>query len=128
MCQPSKSKASRSLESSTATLGKVSKTPKAVTSPATTARPLLVSMTRDELRGVASAAGVKTGKSKEDTIANLQSAIGQNQVNVKLVATVSVNPEGGTRKSFYIKTLRTYVSGTGRGDEVLLAAPALASK
>ncbi len=97
-----------------------SNTPK--TSPALVARPLLQSMTRDELRAVATSLNVKRGKNTSDTIKNLETAIAEGKAHVKAVCTISFKPADGSasRKTYFGKTLRTYVSGPGKGDETWL--------
>jgi hypothetical protein len=91
------------------------------------ARPLLASMTRDELRAVATSLNVSRGKNAKDTAANLEKAIADGKAHVKAVCTISFKPADGSasRVTYFGKTLRTYVSGPGKGDETWLtpAAP-----
>ncbi len=99
------------------------------TSNASNFRPLLASMTRDELRAVASALNVPRGKNAKDTIANLEKAIAEGKAHIKAVCTISFKPEDGSasRKTYFGKTLRTYVSGPGKGDETWLTPAAAVS-
>ena len=89
------------------------------------ARPLLDSMTRDELRALATSLKVKQGKSSKNTIINIETAIKEGKAQVKAVFTVSVKPADGSasRVTYLGKTLRTYVSGPGKGDETWLTTP-----
>ena len=90
------------------------------------ARPLFTSMTRDEMRALATSLNVPRGKSNKDTIANLEKAIADGKAHVKAVCTVSFKPADGSasRVTFFGKTLRTYVSGPGKGDETWLTPSA----
>ena len=92
------------------------------TSNASNFRPLLTSMTRDELRAVATALNVPRGKNSKDTIANLETAIDAGKAQVKAVFTISFKPEDASapRLTHFGKTLRSYVSGPGSGDETWL--------
>lgn len=92
------------------------------TSKAAVVAVLLSSMTRDELRAVATEIGVPRGKNAKDTAANLQKAVADGKLNFKASCTLSFKPEDGSapRKTYFGKTLRTYVSGPGKGDETWL--------
>ena len=92
------------------------------TSNASNFRPLFTSMSRNELRALATSLNVPRGKSNKDTIANLEKAIADGKANVKGVFTVSFKPADGSasRVTYFGKTLRTYVSGPGQGDETWL--------
>lgn len=96
------------------------------TSKAVNFRPLLASMTREELTGVAKALNVPVGKSQKNTITNLEKAIDEGKAHVKSVFTISFKPDDGSasRVTYFGKTLRTYVSGPGHGDETWLSQPA----
>jgi len=102
---------------------------KIVTSKNTVAAPLFNSMTRDELASVAKALGVPVGKSRANTITNLNKAVTAKQAHVKLVCTVSFKPADGSasRVTYFGKTLRTYVSGPGLGDNTWLTPATAAS-
>ena len=95
---------------------------KIVTSKNTVAAPLFDSMTREELAATAKALGVPVGKSKAATIANLNKAVTANQAQVKMVCTISFKPADGSacRKTYFGRTLRTYVSGPGLGNDTWL--------
>lgn len=99
---------------------------KVKTSPALVAAPLLNSMTRDELRAVATSLNIPRGKNAKDTIANLSKAIADGKAHVKAVCTISFKPADGSasRVTYFGKTLRTYVSGPGKGDETWLTPAA----
>lgn len=92
------------------------------TSGASNAHTLLTSMTRDELRAVASKINVPRGKSTKDTVANLEKAIADGKLHFKASCTLSFKPDDGSaaRVTYFGKTLRTYVSGPGKGDETWL--------
>jgi len=92
------------------------------TSKPTVAAPLFESMTREELASTAKSLGVSVGKSRANTIANLTKAVAAGKAQVKMVCTVSFKPADGSasRVTYFGKTLRTYVSGPGKGDETWL--------
>lgn len=92
---------------------------KIVTSKSTVASALLDNMTREELAATAKALGVTVGKSRANTIANLTKAVADGKAHVKLVCTISYKPADGSaaRVTYFGKTLRTYVSGPGKGNE-----------
>ena len=92
------------------------------TSKATVAAALLASMTRDELRAVATSINVPRGKNAKDTAANLSKAIADGKLHFKASCTLSFKPDDGSasRTTYFGKTLRTYVSGPGKGDETWL--------
>ena len=71
---------------------------------------LLVSMTRDELRSVASVLNVPRGKDKADTIRNLTDAIDKGAARVSITATIKANPANGSTfaRTIFSKKLRTY--------------------
>ena len=83
---------------------------------------LFNSMTREELAATAKSLNVNVGKSKANTIANLTKAVADGKAQVKMVCTVSFKPADGSasRMTYFGKTLRTYVSGPGMGDETWL--------
>jgi len=91
---------------------------KIVTSQNTVAAPLFNSMTREELASVAKALGVPVGKSRANTITNLNKAVTAKQAHVKMDCTISFKPADGSarRVTYFGKTLRTYVSGPGLGN------------
>lgn len=95
---------------------------KVTTSKPSVAAPLFDSMTREELAATAKALGVPVGKSRANTIANLNKAVTANKAHVKMVCTISFKPADGSasRVTYFGKTLRTYVSGPGKGDETWL--------
>lgn len=103
---------------------------KTVIAPALAALPLFQSMTREELRAVAKLAGVKTGKSSKDTVNNLMAAVEAGKLNLKAVCTLSfkdvANQPDSMRINYYGKTLRTYVSGPGLGNDVWMTPPVAA--
>lgn len=98
-------------------------------SKSTIAVPVLATMSVEDLRGVAKAAGVKCGKSRKDTVANLTEAIDAGALHFKADVTLSVNPakpgEPTQRKTYYAATFRTYTSGPGDENKVWItpAAP-----
>jgi hypothetical protein len=100
--------------------------PKIVTSKPAAAAPLFDSMTREELAATAKSLGVPVGKSRANTIANLNKAVAAGKANVKMVCTISFKPADGSasRVTYFGKTLRTYVSGPGKGDETWLTPAA----
>ena len=102
---------------------------KIATSKPTVAITLFESMTRDELRAVATSLNVPRGKNAKDTIANLTQAVADGKAQIKMVCTVSFKPADGSasRVTYFGKTLRTYVSGPGKGDEVWLTPAAAVS-
>ena len=93
------------------------------------ASPVLETMSVEDLRGVAKAAGVKVGKSRKDTVANLTAAIDAGVLHFKSSVTFSTNPakpgEPTQRMTHYAAVLRTYTSGPGDENKVLItpAAP-----
>lgn len=95
---------------------------KVKTSKAAAASILLATMTRDELRAVASEINVPRGKNTKDTIKNLEKAVADGKLHFKASCTLSFKPEDGSapRKTYFGKTLRTYVSGPGMGEETWL--------
>ena len=95
---------------------------KSLVSKASIASDLLTSMTGDELRGVAKAIGVPKGKNNKDAIRNLTKAIEAGGLQVKAVFTLSFKPADGSasRVTYFGKTMRTYISGPGQGDETWL--------
>ena len=101
-------------------------TAKVTTSKPAVAATLFNSMTREELASTAKALGVPVGKSRANTIANLTKATAANKAQVKLVCTVSFKPADGSasRVTYFGRTLRTYVSGPGKGDETWLTPAA----
>ena len=92
------------------------------TSKAAVAAVLLSSMTRDELRAVATEIGVPRGKNASDTAKNLQQAVADGKLHFKASCTLSFKPADGSasRQTYFGKTLRTYVSGPGLGDQTWL--------
>ena len=86
---------------------------------------VLNSMTRDDLRAVASAINVPRGKNASDTIANLTQAVEDGKLNCKLQTALTFKPADNSkdRETFYVSTLRTYVSGPGKGNEKLFCVP-----
>ena len=95
---------------------------KIVTSKPSVAATLFDSMTREDLAATAKNLGVPVGKSRASTIANLIKAVGTGKAQVKMVCTVSFKPADGSarRITHYGRTLRTYVSGPGKGTETWL--------
>ena len=95
---------------------------KVKTSKAAAASVLLASMTRDELRAVAASINVPRGKNTSDTIKNLEKAVADGKLHFKASCTLSFKPDDGSasRVTYFGKTLRTYVSGPGKGDETWL--------
>ncbi len=81
---------------------------------------LFNSMTRDELRAVATVLGVPRGKDRQNTVSNLTSAVEDGKAGLKAVCTVCKPPSGVVKFSrpVFIKKLRTY-----KGDKVLMNAP-----
>ena len=106
---------------------------KIITASAAAAIPFLDTLTREELSATAKATGIKVGKSKANTIANLTQAVREGKVHFKSHGTLSVNPakqgESSKRITYFGKTLRTYVSGPGQGNVTWLtpAAPVAGS-
>ena len=96
--------------------------PKIITSKPTVAAPLFDSMSREELAATAKSLGVTVGKSRANTIANLTKAVAAGRAQIKMVCTVSFKPADGSasRVTYLGRTLRTYVSGPGKGDETWL--------
>lgn len=86
---------------------------------------VLASMTRDDLRAVATAINVPRGKDRKDTEANLLKAVKDGKLNCKLNTALTFKPADGSamRKTFYASTLRTYISGPGKGNEKLYCVP-----
>jgi hypothetical protein len=95
---------------------------KVITSKSIVAAPLFNSMTREELAATAKALGLNVGKSKANTIANLDKAVTAGKAQIKMVCTISFKPADGSacRKTHFGRTMRTYVSGPGKGDETWL--------
>ncbi len=85
--------------------------------------PLLSSMSKDELKAVATSLNVPHGKSNKAAIANLAKAIDEDKAHVKVVFTISYKAADGTegRRTYFGKTFRSYVSGPGSGDETWLS-------
>ena len=99
---------------------------KVVTSKPSIADPLFESMTREELAALAKSLGGSVGKSRANTIANLTKAVAAGKAQVKMVCTVSFKPDDGSasRVTYLGRTLRTYVSGPGLGNDTWLAPDA----
>ena len=99
---------------------------KIVTSSPTVAAPLFDSMSREELAATAKSVGAPVGKSRANTIANLTKAVAAGKAQVKMVCTVSFKPTDGSasRVTYLGRTLRTYVSGPGKGTETWLVPSA----
>ena len=97
-------------------------------SKSTIALPVLETMSIEHLRGVAKAAGVKVGKSKKDTVANLAKAIDAGALHFKAGFTLSVNPakpgEQSQRITYFGARFRTYLSGPGAENEVIITPDA----
>ena len=97
------------------------------------ASPVIESMSVEHLRAVAKAAGVKIGKSRKNTVANLTAAIDAGVLHFKASVTFSTNPakpgEQSKRVTHYAAVLRTYTSGPGDENKVLItpAAPVAGS-
>lgn len=116
-----------SLPSKTITQKQIDKmSTKINTSKCTIAAPLFDSMTREELAELAKSLGLSVGKSKANTIANLNKAVTDNKAHVKMVCTVSFKPadDSASRVTYLGKTLRTYVSGPGQGNNTWLTPAA----
>lgn len=101
---------------------------KIATSKSAIAKPVLDTMTREDLAATAKALNVPVGKSKANTVANLCKAIDNGKAHFKAQCTLSFKPDDGSasRTTYYGATLRTYVSGPGKGNEVWLT-PATAT-
>ncbi len=86
--------------------------------------PLLENMSRTDLNGVAKAAGVKIGKSKANTVANVAAAITADKLHGKVGFSLSINPtvpgcgQPSQRMTHYAAVFRTYLSGPGQENEV----------
>ena len=95
------------------------------TSKAAIAAVVLASMTRDDLRAVAKAISIPTGKDRKDTEKNLTKAIEDGKLHCKLQTALTFKPADNSkdRETFYVSTLRTYVSGPGKGNEKLFCVP-----
>ena len=93
------------------------------------AAPILDTMTLNDLRATAKAAGVKTGKTRKNTTQNMLAAIDSGALHFKSDVTLSVNPakpgEITKRVTYFGGTFRTYKSGPGFENHVWLtpAAP-----
>lgn len=80
----------------------------------------LETMSREELRAVATHLNVPRGKEKKNTIVNLADAFTSGKARFKLVFTIKTNPPAGAQfgsRKLFIKKLRTY------GDEKVLLNP-----
>jgi hypothetical protein len=90
------------------------------------AAPLFESMTMEELTATATALNLKVDKSRAKIIANLTKAVAAGKAQVKMVCTVSFKPDDGSasRVTYLGRTLRTYVSGPGLGNDTWLAPDA----
>lgn len=99
---------------------------KVATSKPNMALPLFESMSREELADLAKSLGVPVGKSRANTIANLTKAVAAGKAQIKMVCTVSFKPSDGSsgRITYLGRTLRTYVSGPGRGNDTWLSPSA----
>src|ERR1035441_3080544 len=102
---------------------------KVITSKSNIAAPLFNSMSREELAATAKALGLNVGKSKANTIANMDKAVAAGKAQIKMVCTISYKPaDGSARRMTYLgRTLRTYVSGPGKGNETWLVPAAAVS-
>lgn len=71
---------------------------------------LLATMSRDDLRNIATVANVPRGKDKTDTMKNLTAAVEQGTLQLKTVCTLQLPPKNGQtfKKPVLIKKLRTY--------------------
>ena len=81
---------------------------------------VLNSMTRDEVRNLAAHLGVKRGKDKKNTVANLAAAIRAGKARIKMFATISAAPDEGQTygKTLFIKKFRSY-----KADKVIQPVP-----
>ena len=80
----------------------------------------LETLSREELAAVAKSLGLPVGKSKSNSIANIVKAGAAGKVHFKTQFTVSFKPNGGSRMTYFGKTMRNYVSGPGQSDETWL--------
>ena len=96
------------------------------TSKSSVATPLFDSMSHEELVATAKAVGVPAGKNRATAIANLVKATSDGKAQVKMVCTVSFKPADGStpRVTYFGRTLRTYVSGPGMGNDTWLTPDA----
>lgn len=80
---------------------------------------VLNSMTRDELRGVATSLGIPIGKEKKNTVANIVRGIIDGKVQLKTMFYIFA-PATTTapRRALFVKKLRTY-----KDDKVIQPAP-----
>ena len=80
----------------------------------------LETLSREELAAVAKSLGLAVGKSKSNSIANIVAGANAGKVHFKTQFTVSFKPDGGSRMTYFGKTMRNYVSGPGQSDETWL--------
>lgn len=101
---------------------------KIITSTAAASIPLFDTMSREELTQMAKTIGVPVGKSRMNTITNLTHAVREGKLHFKAHCTLSTNPakqgESSKRITYFGKTLRTYVSGPGKGNETWITPDA----
>jgi len=81
---------------------------------------VLESMTRDEIRNLATHLGVKRGKDKKNTVQNILAAFRLGTARIKVFATISAAPAAGTTygKTLYVKKFRSY-----KEDKLIQAVP-----
>lgn len=81
----------------------------------------LNSLTRDELRALATHLGVPRGKDKKNTVANLAAAVRDGKARVKTLVYISSPPPDGQEyggRTLLVKKFRTY-----KPDKVLQPVP-----
>jgi hypothetical protein len=82
---------------------------------------VLNSMTRDEVRALATHLNVPRGKDKKNTVANLSRALADGKARIKSIVTISTNPPDGSQyggKVLFVKKFRSY-----KPDRVLNPVP-----
>ena len=85
---------------------------------------VLNSMTRDEVRALATHLNVPRGKDKKNTVANLSRAIADGKARIKSLVTISANPPAGVSYTppLFVKKFRSY-----KPDRVLSTVPPVTS-
>ena len=71
---------------------------------------VLNSMTREEVRALATHLGVKRGKDKKNTVANLARAVVDGKARIKTLVTISSPPLAGCAfgRTLFVKKFRSY--------------------
>ena len=83
---------------------------------------VLATMSRNELRKVASAYNVPRGQNKSDTVANLQTAIENDTLRIRAEVSLKAKPVNGQMygSRLWTRKYRSYFTHSGQYDRTLL--------